>query len=317
MKVQTDTTKVFSSVQRTGTGGTATVTTTTIPDLIFTQQMSDPAGSGAVANPWWYDRLRGGIPGESLNSSASTAAGANSSMLTRINMNTYTLGSDAANSGINIGGNPYINWNFTRAPQFFDEVCYFGTGSNTTQAHNLGKVPEMMIVKNRSNSALWAVYATGTGNTKFIQLNSQNAPVTDSTVWNNTTPTSTQFSIGTAVQVNTSAQTYVAYLFATCPNVSKVGSYTGTGTLTTINCNFTAGAKWLMIRRTDTTGPWAWWDTTRGMVAGTDPYLRMNTTADQQNGNSVYTIATGFQLLASPAVDVNTSGGTYIFLAIA
>jgi len=136
-------------------------------------------------------------------------------------------------------------------------------------------------------------------------------------IWNDTAPTSTQFTLGNYVQVNQSGATYVAYLFATCPGVSKVGSYTGNATLTTINCGFTGGARFVLIKRTNTSGSWFVWDTARGMVSGTDPALYLNSTSAEYNANSVYSIATGFQLLASPAEAINNSGDTYIFLAIA
>jgi hypothetical protein len=124
------------------------------------------------------------------------------------------------------------------------------------------------------------------------------------------------FSIGTATEVNTSAATYVAYLFATCPGVSKVGSYSGTGATQTIDCGFTGGARFVLIKRTDSTGGWYVWDTARGMVAGTDPSLLLNSIAAEVNANSVYTTGVGFQIV-STAAGINASGGTYIFLAVA
>jgi len=87
--------------------------------------------------------------------------------------------------------------------------------------------------------------------------------------------------------------------------------------LTTVNCGFTGGARFVLIKRTDAVEAWYVWDTIRGMTAGTDPSLRFNNQSSESNANSVYSIATGFQLLASPSADVNTNGGTYIFLAIA
>ena len=94
-------------------------------------------------------------------------------------------------------------------------------------------------------------------------------------------------------------------------------SYTGTGAAQTINCGFTGGARFVLIKRTDGVSDWNVWDTARGMVAGTDPWYAMNLWAAESNNNSTYTIATGFQLLASPSADVNTNGGSYIYLAIA
>jgi len=155
------------------------------------------------------------------------------------------------------------------------------------------------------------------GNQSALLLNATNAPSGASPVnWNSTTPTSTVFSIGTTGGVNTSGDTYVAYLFATCAGVSKVGSYTGTGATQTIDCGFTGGARWVMVKRTDSTGDWYVWDTARGMVSGTDPSLLFNSASAEVNANSVYTTGVGFQIV-STAAGINASGGTYIFLAIA
>ena len=98
--------------------------------------------------------------------------------------------------------------------------------------------------------------------------------------------------------------------------MSKVGTYTGTGATQTISCGFTGGARYVLIKRTDSTGDWWVWDTARGMVAGTDPRLPYNSTAAETNANWVYTTTGGFQIVTSDAT-VNASGGTYIYLAIA
>jgi hypothetical protein len=108
----------------------------------------------------------------------------------------------------------------------------------------------------------------------------------------------------------------VAYLFATCAGVSKVGSYTGTGATQTISCGFTGGARFVLVKRTDSTGDWYVWDTARGMVSGTDPSLLLNSTAAEVNANSIYTATGGFQIV-STASGINTNGASYIFLAIA
>jgi hypothetical protein len=208
------------------------------------------------------------------------------------------------------------SYNFRRAPSFFDEVCYTGTGVATTQTHNLGVVPEMMILKRRSSGADWPVYHVAMGPTKYTFLDGS-TELTSSLYWNDTAPTASVFTIGTTYRVNASASTYVAYLFATCAGVSKVGSYTGTGATQTIACGFAAGARFVLIHRIDSgSNDWYVWDSARGMVSGTDPSLLLNSTAAEVNANSVYAITTGFQIV-STAAGINASGGTYIFLAIA
>lgn len=227
-----------------------------------------------------------------------------------------------------IEGSNQTNWNstgsgtncfygFRRAPGFFDVVCYTGTGSATTFSHNLGVVPEMMIVKRRDTAADWWVYDAATGNTKYQVLNSTATPTTSSTAWNNTTPTSSVFSVGTGTPVNASAGTYVAYLFATVAGVSKVGSYTGTGTTLQVNCGFTAGSRFVLIKRTDSTGDWYVWDSARGIVASTDPYLVLNSTAAEVTSTDyVDTFSSGFEISSTAPAAINANGGTFIFLAI-
>ena len=114
-----------------------------------------------------------------------------------------------------------------------------------------------------------------------------------------------------------SGRTFIAYLFATLAGVSKVGSYTGNGTTQTINCGFTSGARFVLIKRTDSTGSWYVYDTARGMTVLTDPYLLLNTTAAEvATLGSVTTVSTGFALNSTILADINISAGTYIFLAI-
>jgi len=107
-------------------------------------------------------------------------------------------------------------------------------------------------------------------------------------------------------------------LFASCPGVSKVGSYTGNGTSQTINCAFTSGARFVMIKRTDSTGDWYVWDTARGIVPANDPYLLLNSTASEVTTNdSVDADSTGFIVNQVAATNINVNAATYIYLAIA
>jgi hypothetical protein len=211
-----------------------------------------------------------------------------------------------------------VNWYFSRRPGFFDVVCYTGTGSATTQTHNLTVVPELMIVKKRSASADWQIYLAALANTEYLVLNTTAAKATGTTRWNSTTPTTSAFTIGTDTTVNASGATYVAYLFATCAGVSKVGSYTGNGSTQAIACGFTGGARFVLIKRTDATGGWYVYDTARGMTLLTDPYLFLNSTAaEAATLGSVTTTTGGFTVDAAILAAINTSSATYIFLAIA
>ena len=220
-----------------------------------------------------------------------------------------------------VGGTP-INLMLGRAPGFFDVVCYTGTGTaGQTYTHNLGVVPELMIVKGRSIAEEWNVYYGV--NTTYLKLNRTDVPQTATTRWNDTSPTSSVFSLGTSNWVNGSGYTYVNYLFATCPGVSKVGTYTGNGSTQTINCGFGAGgARFVVLKRTDSTGNWYVYDTARGMTVLTDPYLIFNNSGtfaavEVATLGSVTTVSTGFALNSAILADINVNAGSYIFLAIA
>jgi len=220
-----------------------------------------------------------------------------------------------------LGGGNSVYWNFRRAPGFFDVVCYTGTGSTPlTVNHNLGVPPEIVLVKRRTGgTGGWYMYAAPWGNDGSGVLNSTSAFSTGQTHWNNTNPTSTYFQIGTtSTAFNGSGSTYVAYLFATLPGISKVGSYTGTGTTLQVNCGFTSGARFVLIKRTDSTGDWYVWDTARGIVAGNDPYLLLNSTAAEVTGTDyVDTYSAGFEISSTAPAAINANGGSFVFLAIA
>jgi hypothetical protein len=315
MKTPTVGTSVFSPVVRTGTSAAATVSTTNLTDMSLIINKDRSSNSYNIVS----DRLRGpanttsGSYNLSTNDTVAEYLPA-AATVTGFNNNNVTLGT---NDGVNYSGSAYINYFFSRAPGFFDEVCYTGTGANASFTHNLGVVPEMMIVKGRSVNANWAIYTATTGATQSLFFTDV-AAGTYSVVWNDTAPTASVFTVGTAGTTNTSSGTYVAYLFATVAGVSKVGSYTGTGALQTVNCGFTSGARFLLIKRTDSTGDWYVYDSARGITSGNDPYLLLNSTAAEVTGtNYVDTISSGFQVTAAAPAGLNANGGNYIFLAIA
>ena len=315
MKVPTDGTKVFAPVKVTATS--TTIVTTNFPVDSCWNSEPNAIDSGFK---YTFDRLRGGSLTQqvylitSLTNPEANSAGSGLAFDSNVSIvDNYWGTAQAATS-------PIIYWNFRRAPGFFDEVCYTGTGVATTVAHNLAAVPELVIVKKRAGTSAtsWLCYVASLGNTVRITLNTD-GPVSgaSNTFWNNTTPTASVFSIGTNDAVNISGDTYVAYLFATCPGVSKVGSYTGNGTTQAIACGFAGGARFVLIKRTDSTGDWYTYDTARGMTTLTDPYLLMNSTAaEAATLGSVTTTTGGFTVNATVLAAINTNAASYIFLAI-
>jgi hypothetical protein len=221
------------------------------------------------------------------------------------------------------GGNDSIYWNFKRATGFFDVVAYTGTGTPNNGYrdvdHNLAVQPEMIILKRRDTTSAWTVNHKGYGAGYLYLTNSwDDYPVNGFT--HNDAFTTTTFSAKAQSEwnFNVSGATYIAYLFATLAGVSKVGSYTGTGADLNVDCGFSAGARFILIKRADSTGDWYVYDSARGIVAGNDPYLLLNSTDAEVTGTDyIDPLSSGFTVTSSAPAALNASGGTYIFLAIA
>jgi len=311
MKVPTSGTSVFAPVTYTGNSTNRSITAGFPVDFALVGNRSDAASKFVQAT-----RLTGN---PFLSTSSTSAESADTTVFQANPFDSQTaVNIGAGNSRTNLSGSTYVLESFRRAPSFFDEVCYTGTGSARTVSHNLGVAPELMIIKSRSNVANWPVYHSAMGNTFSVNLNGNGAK-SELTYWNDTSPTASVFSVDDSGAVNGSAQTYVAYLFATCAGVSKVGSYTGTGTTLQIDCGFTAGARFVLIRRTSAGGgdPYVW-DSARGIVSGNDPYLLLNSTAAEvTNTDYIDTYSAGFEISSTAPAAINGSGGTFIFFAVA
>ena len=208
-----------------------------------------------------------------------------------------------------------LTYMWKRAPGHFDAVAYTGNGfGEKSYAHNLGVVPELMIVKNRQNGTTpWAVYHKDLGNTDYLQLQSSAGASSLSTAWANVTPTETVFTVGSSSLTNQDLSGHIAYLFASAPGVSKVGSISHTnGTASNVDCGFSNGARWVLVKRSDGTGNWFVWDSVRGIVSGADKRLYLNGTAAENTGNDdIDPYAAGFTWVST------WSTGSYIFYAIA
>jgi hypothetical protein len=321
MKVPTDATKVLELQNLDNLTVDTLVSSAVVPDMAL--QVNNLGARYVVS------RLTGGI-----NTASSSSTSPRRWLITydtsAENTGTTGLYYQMQNASFRLAGNgadpgsPFnLAYFLKRAPGFFDVVCYTGTGAgNNAQIHNLTVVPEILIVKNRSSSESgdWYVFHT------FTAVNFKRQFLSTTAAESNTTygsfleaqPTTTNFILNSGGGCNASGTTYVAYLFATVAGVSKVGSYTGTGALQTVNCGFTTGARFVLIKRTDSTGDWYVYDSVRGITSGDDPYLFLNNTdAQVTNTNYVDTTGVGFQVTAAAPAGLNASGGTYIFLAVA
>ena len=217
------------------------------------------------------------------------------------------------------------SWMWKRAPGYFDVVAYTGNAVGPRDIpHNLGVVPEMIWNKKRTANDSWFVYhkdvpldsSTQTGGLIF---QSNGTPGGYGVFGEHAGQTATTFEIAPTNDpygTNENNKGCIAYLFATLDGISKVGSYTGNGSSQTINCGFSAGARFILIKRIDANGNWYVWDTARGINAGTETALIFNSTLATTN-DSIDPANSGFIVNQASGTDINVSSATYIFYAIA
>ena len=209
-------------------------------------------------------------------------------------------------------GSPSTNssdfaWMWKRAPGFFDAVAYKGTGvGNRVLNHNLGVAPDMIWIKARDTTSDngWVVYHKDYPTKRFNLETSGNSNAT-----NFTNLTSTSMNLADNTTNNT--VDYVGYLFANCPGVSKIGSFTQSGSAKNIDCGFSDGPGFVLIKKSSGSGGWYFWDTERGLSSSTEPYLEMQSNSSQVNSNLVDPQTSGF------STTQYLSSGDYIFYAIA
>jgi hypothetical protein len=310
MKTPTDATKVFYPLARTGTAADTTITGAGFPPDAHLNSVRNVTNNGF--NALFLDKLRG--PNISLIPLSTDAETLTTNTLNSFNQDGVTYG---MGSNINSNTKNYINWMFRRAPGFFDVVAWTASAS-TTISHGLGVIPELIIAKCRSLAGeSWTVYTQAGGRSNVLFLDTTNSNTGIASYWGTTGPSSTTFGVAASGSSN-NAGNMIAYLFATLAGVSKVGNYTGTGTTLQINCGFTAGARFVMIKRTDSTGDWYVWDTARGIISGNDSYLLLNSTAAEVTGTDyIDPLSSGFEISSTAPAAINANGGSFIFLAIA
>ena len=270
--------------------------------------------------------------------SESTSAETTRSGLTSFDSDGFSLGSAGTENGSS--SNEYISWNWkanggttssntdgsitstvqANTTAGFSIVTYTGTGSNATVGHGLGVAPKMIICKQRNNTVAhdWMVYHEGIGNTKYLNLNQTNASGTASTVWQNTTPTSSVFSVGTSGSVNESGKNQLAYCFAEIEGYSKFGSYTGNGSSdgTFVYTGFRPA--WVMTKGASTAQAWSMRDNKRDSYNSAQKAIYANASdAESDNANnSIDLLSNGFKIRNLFGTE-NSSGQTYIYMAFA
>ena len=319
--------KYFNPVIYTGTGSTRTVTGVGFqPDFLWIKERSE-ARDHAL-----FDAVRGA--GKYLFSNTTDAEDTATSMMSAFTSDGFTVG---ASSYSNANAQTYVAWNWkangagvsntagdiastvsVSQTSGFSIVSFaFPAVATKTVGHGLGVAPQMVIVKSRSSgSEGWVVYHAGIGNTSFVLLNSTNASVATITVWNDTSPTSSVFTLGSGFTSANYGANGIAYCFAPVAGYSAFGSYTGNGAADGPFVFANHRPAFLLVKRTDTTSNWTILDFQReGYNVDNDP-LFPNLSNAEGTTDLADLLSNGFKLRSTDA-SVNASGGTYIYMSLA
>ena len=321
----------FTPKLYTGTGSTNAQTVGFAPDFIWFKSRTQ------TYTHYLFNTITSG--NNFLQSSNANTEGTSGDSIT-FDANGFTITAGSALNEAGQGANNMVAWNWkangagssntagtitstvsASTTSGFSVVTYTGTGANATVGHGLGVAPSMIIIKGRSTGYDWRVYHTSVGNTSAVFLNTTAASAANSTYWNDTSPTSTVFSLGTNAGMNESAGTYVAYCFAPVAGYSAFGSYTGDGSTDGPFVYTGFRPSWIMIKRTDSTGNWQIQDTARTPYNWTCAALFADSSAAEVTNEAEatygrYYLSNGFKIKSSHTSH-NASGGTYIYMAFA
>ena len=284
-----------------------------------------------------YDSVRG--TQKHLRSNLDSAEGTNGGTdgVTAFSSNGVTIGTNTAS---NDDGVTFVGWGWKAGTSFtndasstgvgsidstgsvstdagFSIISYTGTGSIGTVAHGLGAVPKMILFKNRSRASNWLVYHEAIGNTHNLYLDATNEKGDRADTFNDTSPTSSVFTVGTA-DLNVSGDSIIAYCFADVQGYSKFGEYTvSSGENNFIYLGFKPA--FLMVKQTETGGNlnWGMFDNKRPGFNNANSFVYANSNAaeDTSNAHTIDFVSNGLRLRAN-TVGVNP-GKNYIYMAFA
>jgi hypothetical protein len=309
----------------TGTGSALTPTSTLgfNPDLVWIK------GRSGATDHAWYDSVRG--VEKRLESNTTDAEVTSDGGVTAFNSAGFSVGTLAQ---VNTSSATYVAWTWdagegsavsntqgsitssvrANATAGFSIVTFTsptGTG-NFSVGHGLGVTPEMVIVKSRDAVGVWYVYHKSLATDYYLRLNGTNAAATDGVQWGaGMTSTVLGFRAGYST---VGGATTVAYAFAPVVGYSSFGSYTGNGSTDGSFVYTGFRPRWILLKRSDSTGAWSIYDAARDTYNVSSKYLFPNAADAEYTFASLDLLSNGFKLRET-AVGYNTSGATYIYAA--
>jgi len=303
------------------------------PDLLWIKQRS------STENHMVVDSTRGVTKYLSTDNNGGEATV--TSRVASLDTDGFTL--NGASNPVNASGATYVGWQWkcnggttssntdgdlTSTVQFnstagFAMVTY--TGKDPIEpldvGHGMGEVPDMFIIKNRSDSRLWVMYhkeLTSPAENRYLILDDhQYGELANSTIFRNEAPTTTIIKTGENAAVNKANDNFVVYAWKERQGFSKFGKYVGNGSTegTFVYTGFKPA--WIMCRRIDGGGnSWDMHDSARDPFNPSGRTFYANTTGAELTGNNVDLLSNGFKQRDTSA-NRNGSGNTYIYIAFA
>jgi hypothetical protein len=280
------------------------------PDMVWIKNRGGADGHNL------FDAVRGATKRLRPNDETDENIGADT--LTSFDSDGFSLGADTTGDGVNISGYTPVAWCWEEsATSGTDIVTFTGTGGTQNISHSLSAVPEMIICKSRSAAGAWYTYHAGVASdaeTDYLKLNANEAVADGVTVWNDTAPTTSVFTVGSAFDNTT---TYVAYAFAPKQGYSKFGSYTGNGSTngSTVWCGFTPA--FVLIKST-ASGVWRLWDNKRDALNPNTANFQTNASDAEYDDASVSIdfLSSGFKVRSTDS-SYNGSGTSYAYMTFA
>ena len=252
-----------------------------------------------------------------LRSSGTNAEITTSNSFTSFDSDGFTLGADSTDS-YNKNSNNFVSWNWKEsATAGFDIVGYSGNGGTQDISHSLSAIPNWIIGKQRSADANgWGIYHVILGNGKAIAFDSD-APSTATAFFNDTTPTSSVFSLGDSGRLNQSSKTYIAYCFSEVQGFSKFGKFVGSGNADGPYIHLGFRPAFFMIKRSDVSGEdWRICDNKRDLGNPVDRTSKPNLAAADADADVMDFLSTGVKIRSTDG-GVNYNGRTFIYMAFA
>ena len=287
-----------------------------------------------ASNHFLFDKVRGVL--KTISSDDATAEVTSTGSMTAFGTDGFSLGDGGSDNDINgVSGTTYVAWGWAAGNSAgssnsdgsitstvtanttagFSIVKYTGTKSNATIGHGLGVVPKMIMIKDTTNAESWIVYHEGVGNDGNLYLNLTNAKATQA-VFQDTTPTSSVFSIGTTDGVNKASAVHVAYCFAEVEGYSSFGGYTGNGSTDGAFVYTGFSPAFIMYKVTSTTDSWEMYDTQRRTINPYGTQVKANLSNAETDDTRIDILSNGFKARSTNTA-VNASGATYIYMAFA